>query len=211
MDKNQVVYSGQVYVRASDAAKMIGKNIDECIPQTNGGARNVLDVKARKGEFLATLDANGVRSEVDGYIASRHAYRSFCNVFFIESDQYLLNIDKIIKEGEKIVDATKDPIEAKIDFSQIGELLDMMLEEQRTLNKTLIAFMTSFNTIVGSIELKEGSSLDILQRVGPKLGEMDKKMKNIETSAQTVSKTYTGLANNVAGIKSAIDRWMSGR
>ena len=85
----------------------------------------------------------------------------------------------------------------------------MILEEQKRTNDTLTAILTSFSSIVGTIADKDGEMLNILQRMGPKLGEMDKKLKNIDTSTTTVSKSWGGLVGSVGDVKSRFERYTS--
>jgi hypothetical protein len=204
------IYSGQVYIDAGKIATAAGKTVDELCEKTNNTLiANIANAKDRKGDFIDYMTANCVESDFDGYMALGGELSAFCNLFFLKPDDYLVDVKELVKNGKKIEPPKTAPTAPAPTSSQIGDLLDMILEEQKRTNDTLTAILTSFSSIVGTIADKDGEMLNILQRMGPKLGEMDKKLKNIDTSTTTVSKSWGGLVASVGDVKSRFERYTS--
>lgn len=199
----KVAYRGAIYADAGNRAKEAGKDIKIVLQESvNTGAKNVGDVKERKREWMDALAAGKAKSEIDGYIATRPAYMAFCNMFFLDATKYIINLDEIIKPAP-------EPEQAPPSMSQIGDLLDAILQEQQEQTKTLHALLQAFNTTCGTISLNVEANRETIQRMGPKLGEMDKKLKNIEISGNVVSKTWPGHVNNTAALKQQLERYVS--
>lgn len=201
----KVAYRGAIYADAGNRAKEAGKDIKIVLQESvNPVAKNIGNVKERKKEWMDALAAGKTESEVDGYIATRPAYMAFCNMFFLDAAKYIINLDEIIKPAP-----APEPKQAPPNMSQIGDLLDAILQEQQEQTKTLHALLQAFNTVCGTISLNVEASRETVQRMGPKLGEMDKKLKNIEISGNTVSKTWPGHVNNTAALKQQLERYVS--
>lgn len=199
----KVAYRGALYLDADKRAKETGRNLKEILADSNNmKAKNIGDVKSRKKDWMDTLEEGKATSELDGYVAVQASYTAFCNMFFLDANKYLINLDDIIKP-------VKDVPQPDHHMSQIGDLLDAILQEQQEQTKTLHALLQAFNTTCGTISLNVEANRETIQRMGPKLGEMDKKLKNIEISGNTVSKSWPGHVNNTAALKQQLERYVS--
>lgn len=201
----KVAYMGILYTDADKVARGAGRSLQDVVSSSfNTGVKNIAEVKARKKEWADALKARGSASNIDGYMSTKKSYTAFCNAFFLDSSKYLIDLEEVFRTPP----AAPTPAPAQ-DFGQIGDLLDAILQEEQEQTKTLHAILQAFNTVCGTISLNVEASRETLQRMGPKLGEIDKKIKNIEINTATVSKTWPGHVSNTAGIKSTFDRYVA--
>lgn len=206
-NNSQVFYGGQVYLDAKRVAESAGSTVEELANRSNNSLiKNVANAKERKADFVDYLTANCVESEFDGYMSNKGALTSFCTQFLLNPDKYICDIKEIIKNGKRI---EKPTVVVAQGPTPTGDLLDAILEEQRATNKTLVALLAAFTAIVGSIDKKDEEILEILHKMGPKMGEIDKKLQNINVSTTTVAKSWPGLVTNVAEAKARFDRYTS--
>ena len=209
----QVVYSGALYADAGNVAKASGRKLEDIIAEANSTVKNVAAVKDRRAAFLETMTVNNVESDIDGYIATQSAYMAFCNRFFLDSKKYLLDLKKVIAEGRKIEKPiTSVPTATAVrnskvidEIVQVGELLDILVEEQKNTNKLLQSLVSN----AAMVQMDTRENMESLHKIGPKLGEIDKKLKNIEVGVSTVAKAWPGHVANLANLKTRIDRWMT--
>lgn len=215
----KVIYRGAVYADAGNVVKPTGRSLVDHISTSSTLVKNVGDVKARKQNFLDFLEENGIESDADAYVAARAAYQAFCNAFFLDSSKYIIDEQALIAGARKIV---KEPApegnpqavrNSKVidNISNACDLLDMVLDELRDLNKTQGEILKEVRLNGKTIADNAEESRAQLQRIGPKLGEIDKKYREMQVEIGKVTKNWLGHVNNVASIKAAIDRWLSAR
>ena len=92
-------------------------------------------------------------------------------------------------------------------MSTIDGNLAQLVELERENAKMLQSLVAGIGSTVSTIEKSTTENMECLHKLGPKVGEIDKKMKNIETGVGTVSRSHAGLVANVANIWGRFERW----
>ena len=205
----KVCYSGSLYSDAGNVVKNSGADLKDVIAKSTSGVRHIGDVKARRAEMITLFEEHGVEAKSDNlYRGTKASYTEFCNKFFLNAEQYLLDESELLAEATKIEKPekpTSDPLLAKM--AEIAELMDEEVELLETLNKKIDSIASN----AAMIQMDTRENMETLHKIGPKIGEVDKKLRGIDTSTATIAKTWPGHQLNVAGLKQAIDRFMSAR
>ena len=196
-----IVYSGELYTDAERIASAANSTVAESC--TTPGTKTVANKDERKLALLKLLETDGMECDEEAYAAASSSYTEFCRRFFLNADKYKLDYKAIT---HKKPDPPK-PMTTADELRQIGTLLDMLLENQRESNKMLQSLVAGIGSTVSTLERNSTENMECLHKLGPKVGEMDKKLKNIEVGMGTVARSYPGLVTNVANLWGRFERW----
>lgn len=210
----KVCYSGSLYSDAGNVVKNSGTDLKDVIAKSTSGVKHIGDVKARRVEMMTFFEEHGVTSENSNlYRGTQASYTEFCNKFFINPEQYLLDEKELLEKAQKV----ETPAESQTNLvltnpplakmAEIAELLDEAVELLETLNKKIDGIASN----AAMIQMDTRENMESLHKIGPKLGEVDKKLRGIDTSTSTIAKTWPGHQLNLAAIKSGFDRFLTAR
>ena len=211
----QVLYSGQLYLDAKKVADAVGNTFDGIVEKSNSSlVKNIANAKERKAAFLDAMITRGVESDFDGYIAAKGTLTSFCTLFLLNTEKYIVDINEIVKAGKKI-ENPKDKLlpapKPEATLTDVGEIVDMLLDENKEISRLLNCILTEMKTTGKQMANDIENTREHIQKIGPKTSSIDEKLKEIKVNTGILSKTWPGLVSNIGELRARFERWTSGR